>query len=58
MCSSANAAVTFAFQSALKLVSFASGFRSIGYRIEGNWKEVKGKIKEKWGQRTDDDLAQ
>jgi uncharacterized protein YjbJ (UPF0337 family) len=27
-------------------------------RIEGNWKEAKGKIKQKWGQLTDDDLAQ
>jgi uncharacterized protein YjbJ (UPF0337 family) len=27
-------------------------------RIEGNWKETKGKIKQKWGQLTDDDLAQ
>ena len=27
-------------------------------RIEGNWKTTKGKIKEKWGQLTDDDLAQ
>ena len=25
-------------------------------RIEGNWKQVKGKVKEKWGQLTDDDL--
>jgi uncharacterized protein YjbJ (UPF0337 family) len=25
-------------------------------RIEGNWKDIKGKIKEKWGQLTDDDL--
>ena len=25
-------------------------------RIEGNWKQFKGKIKEKWGQLTDDDL--
>jgi uncharacterized protein YjbJ (UPF0337 family) len=25
-------------------------------RVEGNWKQVKGKIKEKWGQLTDDDL--
>jgi len=24
-------------------------------RVEGNWKEVKGKIKQKWGQLTDDD---
>jgi uncharacterized protein YjbJ (UPF0337 family) len=27
-------------------------------RIEGNWKEAKGKIKQKWGQSTDDDLTQ
>jgi uncharacterized protein YjbJ (UPF0337 family) len=27
-------------------------------RIEGTWKEAKGKIKQKWGQLTDDDLAQ
>jgi uncharacterized protein YjbJ (UPF0337 family) len=27
-------------------------------RIEGNWKQTKGKIKEKWGQLTDDDLTQ
>jgi uncharacterized protein YjbJ (UPF0337 family) len=25
-------------------------------RIEGNWKQVKGKVKEKWGKLTDDDL--
>lgn len=25
-------------------------------RIEGNWKQAKGQIKEKWGQLTDDDL--
>ena len=25
-------------------------------RVEGNWKQVKGQIKEKWGQLTDDDL--
>jgi uncharacterized protein YjbJ (UPF0337 family) len=25
-------------------------------RIEGNWKEFKGKAKEKWGHLTDDDL--
>ena len=27
-------------------------------RVEGNWKQTKGKIKEKWVQLTDDDLAQ
>ena len=24
--------------------------------IAGNWKQVKGKVKEKWGKLTDDDL--
>ena len=26
-------------------------------RVEGNWKQVKGKVKEKWAKLTDDDLA-
>lgn len=25
--------------------------------MAGNWKQVKGKIKEKWGKLTDDDLT-
>lgn len=25
-------------------------------RIEGNWKQFKGKIKEKWGDLTDDEI--
>jgi uncharacterized protein YjbJ (UPF0337 family) len=25
-------------------------------RLQGNWKQVKGKIKEQWGKLTDDDL--
>ena len=25
-------------------------------RIEGNWKQLKGKVKEQWGELTDDDL--
>ena len=25
-------------------------------RIEGNWRQFKGKVKEKWGKLTDDDL--
>ena len=25
-------------------------------RIEGNWKVMKGKVKEQWGKLTDDDL--
>jgi uncharacterized protein YjbJ (UPF0337 family) len=26
-------------------------------RVEGNWKQLKGKVKEKWGNLTDDDLT-
>jgi uncharacterized protein YjbJ (UPF0337 family) len=26
-------------------------------RVEGNWKQAKGKVKEKWGKLTDDDLT-
>ena len=26
-------------------------------RIEGSWKQVKGKVKEQWGKLTDDDLT-
>ena len=25
-------------------------------RIEGNWKQIKGSVKEQWGHLTDDDL--
>ena len=25
-------------------------------RIEGNWKEMKGKVQQKWGKLTNDDL--
>jgi len=27
-------------------------------RIEGNWKQMKGRIKETWGELTDDELDQ
>ena len=27
-------------------------------QIEGNWKQFSGKLKEKWGKLTDDDLTQ
>lgn len=26
-------------------------------QISGNWKQFKGKVKEKWGKLTDDDLT-
>ena len=25
-------------------------------RVEGNWKQMKGGVKERWGKLTDDDL--
>ena len=27
-------------------------------RIQGNWKQMKGKVKEKWGKLTDDEFDQ
>jgi uncharacterized protein YjbJ (UPF0337 family) len=46
---------------------FRFGFADRGYlmrsrvmnwdRIEGNWKQFKGKVKEKWGKLTDEDLT-
>jgi uncharacterized protein YjbJ (UPF0337 family) len=27
-------------------------------RVEGAWKQIKGKVKEQWGKLTDDDIAQ
>src|SRR5215471_13964400 len=36
---------------------FSDGVENMDWnRVEGNWKQVKGKGKEKWGQLTDDDL--
>jgi len=26
-------------------------------RLEGNWKQMRGKVKERWGELTDDDLT-
>ncbi len=27
-------------------------------RVEGNWKQIKGRVQEQWGLLTDDDLDQ
>ena len=27
-------------------------------RIQGNWKQIAGSVKQEWGKLTDDDLAQ
>jgi len=34
----------------------AGEFRMDWNRVEGNWKQIKGKVKERWGKLTDDDL--
>ena len=26
-------------------------------RVEGNWKQIKGAVKEQWGKLTDDDIT-
>ena len=26
-------------------------------RVEGNWKEFKGKVQQKWGKLTDDEMG-
>ena len=26
-------------------------------RVSGNWKQISGKVKERWGKLTDDDVA-
>jgi uncharacterized protein YjbJ (UPF0337 family) len=28
------------------------------HELEGNWKQMKGRVKEQWGKLTDDDLDQ
>lgn len=28
------------------------------HEIEGNWKQIKGQVKERWAKLTDDDLKQ
>jgi uncharacterized protein YjbJ (UPF0337 family) len=35
---------------------FQSGDAMNWDRIEGNWKQLKGKIREQWGRLTDDEL--
>jgi uncharacterized protein YjbJ (UPF0337 family) len=35
---------------------FTKGIAMNWDRIEGNWKQLKGKVVEQWGKLTDDDL--
>jgi uncharacterized protein YjbJ (UPF0337 family) len=37
-------------------VTLPTEFHMDWNRLEGNWKQIKGKVKEKWGKLTDDDL--
>jgi len=39
-----------------KVYAASGRSRWIG-RIDGNWKQVTGKVKEQWGKLTDDDLT-
>jgi len=41
------------------LFNYAIGSKTMNKDIvEGNWKQLKGKIKQKWGELTDDDIDQ
>jgi uncharacterized protein YjbJ (UPF0337 family) len=52
------------FESNCRRIDGEIPFEGIGYRrtlmnteqVAGNWKQLKGKVKEKWGKLTDDDL--
>jgi len=50
---------TFVFASCFLAISNnpKTGGRKMNWdRVEGNWKEFKGKVQQKWGKLTDDDL--
>jgi uncharacterized protein YjbJ (UPF0337 family) len=52
-------AVTGTFGTSTHAVRFLSttGENAMDWnRIEGNWKQFKGNVKEKWGKLTDDDI--
>ena len=46
------------YQSVSKTCPFPkiTGARMNWDRIQGNWKQFSGKVREKWGQLTDDDV--
>jgi hypothetical protein len=41
----------------LRMVFLATIITGLRTRVEGSWKQVKGKVKEKWGNLTDEDLT-
>ncbi|MND59701.1 hypothetical protein D3C80_509040 [compost metagenome] len=41
----------------LKLTTKSNGEIMNKDQADGNWKQFKGKVKEKWGKLTDDDLT-
>ena len=49
---------TSAAVSAFFFTRQAGGTHMDWNRVEGNWKEVKGQVKEKWAKLTDDDLME
>ncbi|HLJ13121.1 MAG TPA: CsbD family protein [Bryobacteraceae bacterium] len=40
-----------------RAVVYKSGGFMNSDRMQGDWKQLKGKVKEKWGRLTDDDLT-
>jgi uncharacterized protein YjbJ (UPF0337 family) len=54
--SSRFSAGTIAFPSRCLSISLVGGQAMDWNRVEGNWKQFKGNVKEKWGKLTDDDL--
>jgi uncharacterized protein YjbJ (UPF0337 family) len=47
------------FNPEVLLFNYAIGSKTMNKDIvEGNWKQLKGKIKQKWGELTDDDIDQ
>jgi uncharacterized protein YjbJ (UPF0337 family) len=43
----------------LQPLHFTEGVRAMNWdRVQGNWKQLRGKIKEQWGELTDDHLDQ
>jgi uncharacterized protein YjbJ (UPF0337 family) len=47
---------TFELPARWKAISTQEEMTMDWNRVEGNWKQFKGKAKEKWGKLTDDDL--
>ena len=55
---SASDAITGEAAERLKRIAQLFGVEDMDWtRVEGNWKRMKGRVKERWGKLTDDDLT-